>query len=295
MTPVSTMLPVTHRLTLGYVVSLFIAALLACVSTAGLVFGAGHLYGNDPDIIKWFRGWDAANLLVGLPVLLVTLWLVRHGSLTGLLLWPGALFYVFYTFALAVIGAPFDVLFLADVLLVIFAAYAVIGIIASIDSSSIQQRFSGVHARPLGGALFAVGLLASAGLTVPVITTLAGDRAFDPLLHAEWIVDYLIGNPVLLGGGVLLWRRVSLGYVVAPGLFFLSGVNGVAFAVSGSIGALMAGVSVEFSVIAIHLVIAATCFALLMVFLRGGAHSLRNDSRMRGVGGGHMGKKAHVN
>ena len=41
-------------------------------------------------------GQDAFNLVVGVPLPLGLLWLARRGSLVGLLLWPGALFYVLY-------------------------------------------------------------------------------------------------------------------------------------------------------------------------------------------------------
>lgn len=65
-----------------------------------------------------FLAHDGFNLVVGLPILLGSLWLARRGSLIGLLLWPGALFYVLYTYALYVVGAPFSALFLPYVALV---------------------------------------------------------------------------------------------------------------------------------------------------------------------------------
>lgn len=265
----SARLPITRDLTRAHAISLMIAVLMAAVSIAGLLFGSSELYGDDASIVQWFRGWDAANLIVGLPILLGSLWFARRGSLMGLLLWPGALFYVLYTYALYVIGAPFNVLFLAYVALVTLSAYTTIGIVASIDGAAVRDRLAGNPARLVGGALAAIGVLATLALTIPIITTLAGSTPVDPLLHAEWIVDYLFGNPVLLIGGVLLWRRERLGYAVAGGVLFLSGANGVAFAVSGVLGALIAGAPIDAAVIAVHLVIAGICIALLVVFLRG--------------------------
>jgi hypothetical protein len=96
-----------------------------------------------------------------------------------------------------------------------------------------------------------------------VIPALASPSTIDPLLHARWIVDYTVGNPVLLIGGVLLWRRQRLGFVVAAGLLSLSGANGIAFAVGGVLGALLTGTPVD------ALVIAALSFMVLAVFLRG--------------------------
>ncbi len=256
----------TRDLALAAWVSLAVAVLMASASIAGLASGSA-LYGDDATTVAWFRGSDAANALVGLPALLGSLWLARRGSRIGLLLWPGALYYVAYAYALYVVGTPFNALFLVYVVLVAVSAYATIGIVASVDGAAVRQQVRARPARAAGAALIAVGLLATAGLTYPVIATLAGAVAFDPLLHAEWIVDYLFGTPVLLVGGALLWRRASLGFVVAPGLLFLSAENGVAFAVSGALGALVAAGAVDVAVVALHLAIATACLALLAVFL----------------------------
>ena len=62
-------------------------------------------------LVPGFLAQDAYNLVVGLPILLASLWLARRGSFIGLLLWPGALFYMLYTYALYLVGAPFSALF----------------------------------------------------------------------------------------------------------------------------------------------------------------------------------------
>lgn len=278
MTPAA---PIKHDLTLAYAISLLVVGLTTGASVVGLVYRSGGLYGDEAEVVQVFRGGDAANLLVGLPLLLGSLWLARRGSLVGLLLWPGALFNLLYTYALYLVGAPFNGLFLAYVALVVLSAYATIGVVASIDGAAVQQRFAGAPARLVGGALVGVGLVATAGLTVPVITTLAGSTPVDPLLHARWIVDYTVGNPVLLIGGALLWQRTGLGYATAGGLLFVSGIGGVAFAVGGVLGALLTTTSLDAAVIAVHLVIAAISFALLAVFLRGAVPGRRVAGRRR--------------
>jgi hypothetical protein len=262
-------LPLKRDLKLIYALSLVVAFLIPAVSIIGLVYGAAGLYGDEQEIIEWFRGWDTANLIVGLPILVGSMWLARRGSLIGLLLWPGALFYVLYTYALYLIGAPFNALFLPYVLLVTLGAYTTICLVSSIDGDVVRQLLSGsVPARTIGGVLAGIGVLATAALSIPVISTLSGSTLVDPLLHAQWIVDYTIGNPVLLIGGVLLWRRARLGYATAGAVLFLSGANGVAFAVSGVLGPLLSTSTIDTAVIAVHLVIALICFAFLAVFLR---------------------------
>jgi hypothetical protein len=260
--------PVARDLTLAYLASLLVAALMAVASAAGILLAPAGLYGRDPALVAVFAGQDAANLLVGLPILLGSVWLARRGSFAGLLLWPGALFFVLYTYALYLVGAPFNALFLLYVGLVVLSAYMTVGVVAGTDGDAVRVRLARAPARTVGGVLVGIGLLATAGLMAPVITALGDPSSVDPLLHARWVVDFAVGNPVLLIGGVLLWRRTGLGYATAAGLLFLSGVNGVAFAVGAALGALLTATPIDAAVIAVHLVIAAVCLALLAYFLR---------------------------
>lgn len=76
----------------------------------------------------------------------------RRGSLIGLLLWPGALFYLAYTYVHYLVGAPFSALFLGYVAIVALSAYTTIGLVASIDRDTARQRLSGaVRPRLVGG------------------------------------------------------------------------------------------------------------------------------------------------
>src|SRR6266545_4444309 len=125
-------LPITRELTFAQVMSLVVAALMAVTSVAGLSFGGAGLYVVDPKYLPAFVAQDLLNLLVGLPLLLGSLWLVRRGALIGLLLWPGALFYVLYDYGFYVLGAPFNVFFLPYLVLMKLSAYTMIGILVSV-------------------------------------------------------------------------------------------------------------------------------------------------------------------
>ncbi|HUS17503.1 MAG TPA: hypothetical protein VM536_21110, partial [Chloroflexia bacterium] len=101
-------LPLKRRLTLAYYFSLVIAVGMTLASIVGIL-DAAHLYpGLDATILPLFVGQDVLNLVVGLPLLLGAMWLARRGVLRGLLLWPGALFYVLYDYGYYVLGAPFN-------------------------------------------------------------------------------------------------------------------------------------------------------------------------------------------
>jgi len=171
-------------------------------------------------------GGDAANLILGLPVLLGSVWLARRGSLIGLLLWPSALFHVIYAYALHLLAAPFSILFSGYVLLVTLSSWALIGLVAIIDGDDVRWRLESAPADVVGAALVTIALLAYAGLTAAAGGALGGE----PAMRTQWVVDYALGTPVLLLGGALLRRRAPLGYVTAAGLLLVSGLNGLAFA-----------------------------------------------------------------
>ncbi len=87
-------LPVTRDLRLIYELSLAVALLMTGASTAGLLYPE-RLYPTE-DLLQSSVPNDVVNLVVGLPLLLGSMWLTRRGRLIGLLLWPGALLYMIY-------------------------------------------------------------------------------------------------------------------------------------------------------------------------------------------------------
>ena len=125
-------------------------------------------------------------------------------------------------------------------------------------------------ARSVGGALVVIAVLAYVGLTGAAVSAL-GSPATEPAMRSQWVVDYALGTPALLLGGVLVWRRATLGYVAVTGLLLVSGLNGLAFAASAVLDGLLAGRSIEPAVVAVHLVISGISFALLAFLDRSAA------------------------
>ena len=217
-------LPLKRAPKLAYRLSLVVATLITFVSVTGLVRSSEGLYQAGWQSVLVSEGGDAANLIL-VPVLLASMWLARRGSLVGLLLWPGGLFYALYAYAIYLVGAPFGVLVFAYAVLVILGASTLIGIVSSIDGEEVRHRLAGAPARIVGGALVFIALLAYIGLTATAIGMLENPAA-EAWLRPQWVVDCALGTPAVLLGGALLWRRSPLGYVVAPGLLFVSGLGG---------------------------------------------------------------------
>jgi hypothetical protein len=211
-------LPTRRNLTLMYALSLIIAILMAVASVGGLVYGA-VLYPTD-DLYQSLVPTDVVNLLLGLPILLGSIWLARRGKLLGLLLWPGALFFVLYNYLVYVLVVPLNVAFLLHLTLVMLSAYTLIGLLASIDGETVKQRLAGsVPERLAGGIVAGLGLLFFLRAIGVLVGALASQTPMAETELAPNVSDLLIA-PALVVGGVLLWRREAFGYVTGLGLLF---------------------------------------------------------------------------
>ena len=67
-----------------YQVSAIIAILMTIASVSGLLFSS-TIYPTD-DVLQTFFANDVVNLLIGLPILIGSMWLSWRGKLIGLLL-----------------------------------------------------------------------------------------------------------------------------------------------------------------------------------------------------------------
>ena len=105
----SSRLPVTHSMRLGYLSSLLIAALTGIASIAGLL--SPDTFYPTPALQHSYLANDFFTLVIGLPILLISMWLAWRGKLIGLLFWPGALFYGLYNYIAYLFGMPFKVCF----------------------------------------------------------------------------------------------------------------------------------------------------------------------------------------
>lgn len=260
-------LPVTGNLTLWHVVSLIIALLMTIASLAGLLY-PDQLYPTAA-LRQSFMATDVVNLLIGLPMLLGSMWFTRRGKLLGVLCWPGALLYVLYHYVVYTFGLPLNVGFLLALVLLASSAYTTIGLVASIDSRAVQRRLAGaVPAKFAGGVLFGLGL----AFALLVLSTIIGallqgtDIAEAELgLHVS---DFIITQAWIIGG-VLLWRREPLGYVTGAGLLFQASMLFVGLLVYFALQPVLTGSPFPVEDFVVILVMGLVCFVPFGLFVRG--------------------------
>ncbi len=211
-------LPTTQGIRMAYVLSLIIAVLMAAASIAGILYPA-DIYPAE-ELLVAFVPNDVVNLAVGLPILLGAMWLARRGRLIGLLFWPGALFYALYNYAAYLFAMPLTWMYLVFLALVALTLYTMVGLVASIDGSAIQQRLTGaVRERLAGGVLVAFGALFFLRAADIMAMALINQTVIATVERAVNTADFLI-SPALVVAGVLLWRRQAFGYAIGAGLLF---------------------------------------------------------------------------
>ena len=266
-------LPIRFNLTLVYVISLVIAILLAIASVAGLLYTT-TVYPTD-DLLQSFVPNDVVNLFIGLPILLGSMWFARRGKLYGLLFWPGALLYVFYTYLVYIFSMSFNVALLMHLTLVTLSGYALIGLVASIDGKAVQHRLAGaVPERVGGGVLVGLGILFFVRVISVMVSALVHQEPVDGAELALHITDFMI-TPIWIIGGVLLWRREALGYVTGLGLLFQASMLFIGLIFILLLQPFITAAQFKLIDVLVVFVMGLVCFIPLTLFVRGMA-SKRN-------------------
>ena len=260
-------LPTRRPLTLIYALSLVIALLMAAASLLGLLYRT-VTYPAD-DLAQSFVPTDVVNLFIGLPVLLGSVWLARRGKLIGLLLWPGALLYGLYHYIVYVVALPLSPVFVLHLILLMLSAYTLIALIAAIDSEAVRRRLAGsVPERVAGGVLAGLGILFALrpiGVLVGALVSQTPVSGAERALHAS---DFVI-SPTWVIGGVLLWRRQSLGYLAGLGLLFQASMLFVGLVLFLLLQPFLAGAPFVLTDVLVILALGLVCFVPFALYVRG--------------------------
>jgi hypothetical protein len=192
------------------------------------------LYRNDTLFTAGsFRGTDAENIIVAVPLLVVAFVACRRGSLGGRFLLVSALSWFLYNGASMALGAAYNSLFLAYIGLFSASLFAFILVFTSIDLVALAGHIpAGAPHRGLAIFLFIAGL-APLGLWLSdVIGSLVQGKAPELLATyttpVTYVLDLGVIVPVVFLSGILVLRRAPLGYLLATIMLVLLAVTGLA-------------------------------------------------------------------
>lgn len=197
--------------------SFFIAALMALQAVLGLLLSKQY---NDPAWIKtaWF-GNDLFTLILAVPLLVITSLISQRGSTRGNLFWLGMLGYAVYNYVYYLFGSALNAFLLLYILILNLSIITIILGISDLDVNKTASKLSEKTPRKFLGGFFAfVGI----GLAIVWIMMWAAHifggkpTPIEPEpFKVVAAIDISIIAPMLLFGGIMLWKKNAWGTVIA--------------------------------------------------------------------------------
>ena len=264
-------LPVAQDLTGTYALSFIVAILMTAVSFGGLFFSSAT-YPAD-ELTQTFVPNDVVNLVIGLPILLGSMWLARRNKLVGLLLWPGALLYFVYNYIPYIVGIPIGFITLAYLLIVLLSAYLTFYLLKNIDKESVGKQLVGIVSEKISGWVLVVFGILFIFRAVGMITQALIDQTPLPLSELGVLIADLVLSALWIAGGALLLRRLPLGYVSGLGLLFAASMLFIGLIVYLLLQPILMGVQFALIDVLVVFIMGMVCFIPFTLFLRGVASS----------------------
>lgn len=191
------------------------------------IYGKG-LYRNDSLLIgAGNRGVDVVTLALGIPLLLISIYLYIRKSLRGGILLLGVLAYFLYVYATLAFGTSYNNFFLIYVSIFSACFYTIILLFTSIDIKELAQSIcDSLPRKGIAVLMFAVALLTFAVWIESPITSLITGKNPEVLGNSTTLVthafDLAIIVPALFLSAILIVRRAAIGYLIAFPLLFIT-------------------------------------------------------------------------
>ena len=214
----SSFYPVKKNLISIYFLSLFVVFLMIVASLAGFFF-PNYVF-PTPELKQSYLANDAVNFIIGLPILLVSMWLSRREKLIGLLCWPGALLYTFYNYIAYVIGLPFKWQTLVYVSIVLLCGYLVFILFKSIEWASVHRRLEEKVSEKFSGVVLVFYGVMFFFLALGVVTDTNTNETTILMPDIGVAVADIILSVLLLIGGIFLFQRKTF-VLFQPDYFYV--------------------------------------------------------------------------
>jgi hypothetical protein len=177
---------------------------------------------------------DVANLLLAGPTLFVSAYLVHKKSLRAFLVWLGALLYVIYSYVIYAFFIHFGPWFLVYAAILGLSFYCFLGGLMALEWNTLLPRFAEVRVRPASVFLMIVALMfyfLAASETVKALlshTIPQGLKDVGLVVNPIHVLDMALFLPAMAIVSVKLWKRKTLGLILAGPFLTLTGLMGSA-------------------------------------------------------------------
>jgi len=194
----------------------------------------GGLYANDSlSTASQAIGQDFVTLVVAIPLLALATWLALRGSVRGAVLQAGALWYFAYTYLLMSFGSAYNPLFLAYVAIFSTSLFGFVLALMSIDARRLQSSISPrLRRRTISWVLVGFASMLAIMWVGRIAPGLIEGKPPVGLESSSTLFvqagDLGLVVPLTVLAGVLLLRRLSIGYVLAGVMLVKSATFGLA-------------------------------------------------------------------
>jgi hypothetical protein len=209
-----------------YVLSLALAADAAVACLASLLF-RGVLRGEESGIGS-LQGTALIILIVGLPMLIGSMWLAARGSVYGPIGWLGALGFIGYQAVLFLFMTPFNALFFTYVAMLSLSVWSMVALLSRYPVVEFAQHVSPrMPVRALAAYLLVNGAMFGTlwlRATVPAIFEPWPPTFLDQtglLTGAIQILDLAFTLPLMAAAAIWLWKRRPWGYLLSGALLVM--------------------------------------------------------------------------
>lgn len=186
------------------------------------IYGKGFYKDMSADVAIQGISQDYVTLFVGIPLLLISLFLARKDMLKGKIMLSGTIAYFAVTYIFYLCMAMYNELFLLWVALASFSFYAFLLMILSFGLTDLRSYFdSKTPVKKVGAFLMITALLiAFLWLSVVVPPLLDGSIYPPELEHYTTLIVQGLDLAILLPGsflaGILFIKKRPIGYLMAP-------------------------------------------------------------------------------
>ncbi len=250
------------------IASVLIVVLAIVAAGTGLLT---DLYKNDTRSgAAQQRGNDLVNLVLCVPLLLVSAYFAAKGSLRGRLVWTGTVFFFLYTYASQSFLTAYNPMFLVYVAAFSLSLYTFAASVLTLDAGQIRASFQGVPVRATAGFMFLVSialvLMWIGGIILPSL--IQGERPAALETYTTLVIQALdlgVIAPLAAITGVLLLKRDAWGYALAS-LVLIKGITLGTGVVMMGLFQIMDGVEAPLPMLAIFVLLTLGSLALAIVF-----------------------------
>lgn len=247
--------------------------LILAASLGGLLYGS--TYARETSVwVAQAVGQDMINLMLIAPVLLISALLARSGKRSAFFVWLGTMLYTAYTFVIYSFGVHFNTLFLVYCWTLGLAVYAILTLTVKITPAAVKRWFDETRNEHLTSFfILAAGVVFYLMWLKEDLPAMINDQAplslqqVGLLTNPVHVLDLSIILPAFIIVSVLLIRKHALGYLFAPVLLVFAALMDITIAALVIVMKLR-GVSDDYSVTGLFIVITILILAVLVCFLR---------------------------